>query len=588
MRVCEIRDRRRLMDAALGRIACDLTVENVRFANMLTGEIYPAQVDVLDGAVVRVREAGESLPVPSHSVSDGGGRDLLPGLIDAHMHVESTMMIPQQLARAIVPWGTTTVCTDPHEIANVMGKRGVRFMLENAGLAALRQYILAPSCVPAAPGLESAGASFCAGDVGELLGQPGVIGVAEMMDYMGVVNGADRMAAIAEEGRGRGMFLQGHAPQLTGAALAAYRIGGPSSDHESRSAEEIREKLRNGMRINLRASSIVDALEELTRGLEGMGWLDQVSLCTDDVHAADLLAKGHLNAIVARLIHGGMNPMVAYKLCTYNAAREYGFDDLGAVAPGYLADFQLLDALDGRMPYAVFLRGKLAACQGRYVLQDQSSTCRVQPENTMRVCGTKGEEDFCIAVGDGRQTARVLVLGRTGRGLERSGEWVALPVRNGLVSLQDRPDLQFIAVVNRYGSGAKTVAVTKDFGLREGAVATTISHDSHNFTVVYRDAKSAFACLEKLRETGGGICAAREGRCIEALPLPLAGLMSLDACDVLAKKIDAVQSAMQSLCSKPFSLLDISVYALPAVPGLVITDKGIVDGDRQAFIASVS
>lgn len=584
MRVCEMPDRRRLMDAALGRIACDLTVTGVRLVNVLTGEIYPAQVDILDGVVARVREPGESAPLPAQEVFDGGGRYLLPGFIDTHMHVESTMMIPRQASRAIVPWGTTTVCTDPHEIANVMGEKGVRFMMENGRGAALRQYVLAPSCVPAVPGLESAGAAFEKEDVGKLLDLPGVVGVAEMMDYLGLVNGSGRMAAIAGEGRRRGMLLQGHAPQARGGVLAAYRIGGPATDHESGSAVEIREKLRSGMRINLRASSIVDNLEELVRGMEGMAWLDQVSICTDDVHAKDLISKGHVNAILARLIQGGMPPLNAIKLCTLNAAREYGFDDLGAIAPGYMADMQLADELDGRRPHAVWIRGRLAAREGRYLWEDEPALSREAAENTMRVSGVTGPEDFRLRAGDGRESCEVLVMGRTGQGLCRAGEWITLPVREGCVSLEGHPELQFAAVVNRYGSGGKTIAVTRDFGLKEGAAATTVSHDSHHFTVIYRDEESAWACLKELSKTGGGMCAARNGRCFETLPLPVAGLMSAEPLETLVPQIDRMEKAMQSLLSKPFSLLDIAVYALPAVPGLVITDLGMVDGTRQEFV----
>lgn len=572
------------MDAALGRIACDLTVQNVRLVNVLTGEIYPAQVDILEGAVARVREAGEEAPLPSHAVFDGGGRYLLPGFIDTHMHVESTLMVPKEMARAVVPWGTTTVCTDPHEIANVMGEAGVRFMLENSREAALRQYVLAPSCVPAVPGLEQAGAAFQAEEVGAILDQPGVVGIAEIMDYMGVVNGSARMAAIVEEGRRRGMFLQGHAPQVQGGILAAYRIGGPASDHESGSAAEIREKLRCGMRVNLRASSIVDNLEELTQGLKGMAWLDQVSICTDDVHAKDLMHRGHINAILARLIAGGMEPIAAIKLCTLNAAREYGFDDLGAIAPGYLADMQLVDALDGRRPYAVFIRGRLAAKEGRCLPLDMPQKRKMTPANTMDVRGIISPDDFRLFAGAGRRQAGVRVMGRTGQGLCRAGEWVDLPVREGFVCLEGYPELQYIAVVNRHGSRSKAVAVTRDFGLREGALAATVSHDSHNFTVVYRDAQSAYACLEALRKTGGGMCAAREGKCFETLELPVAGLMSLKPCEALVTEVDRVEKAMQSLCDKPFSLLDIAAYALPVVPGLVLTDLGMVDSNRQAFV----
>ena len=241
MRTRKAKDRSRLIQAAMGQIPCDLTIGNVQF--VITGEIYPASVDILDGFVVLVREEGQEAVLPSKSYYDGQGRYLIPGYIDTHMHIESTMMIPENLARAILPWGTTTICTDPHEIGNVMGLDGVRFMLENAKKSKLRQYVLAPSCVPSLPGMENAGAEFFAREVGELLDMDDVIGIAEIMDYVGVIHDSERMHTIIDEGLRRGMFLQGHAPYCFGRELAAYRIGGPVSDHESVNADEVRAQL---------------------------------------------------------------------------------------------------------------------------------------------------------------------------------------------------------------------------------------------------------------------------------------------------------------------------------------------------------
>ncbi len=585
MRTSEIKDRRRLMEAAMGRVPCDLTVRNIRLVNVLTGEIYPAEVDIFEGAVARVRQAGEAAALPARKTFDGEGRYLLPGFIDTHMHVESSMMAPAQLARAIIPWGTTTICTDPHEIANVMGMEGVRFMLRDAKRAPLRQYVLAPSCVPAVPALEGAGAAFGAEDIRALLAQEGVTGVAEIMDYDGVLENDARMAGILAEGWRAQTFLQGHAPQLSGGRLAAYRIAGPASDHESGSSAEVREKLRSGLRVNLRASSICDHLEALTEGLKGMGWLDLVSICTDDVHAKDLLEKGHINAIVARLVAGGMEPLTAVKLCTLNAAQEYGFHDLGAIAPGYMADMQLADALDGRRPHAVFIRGQLCALEGRCVAPEENAP--YTPKNTMNVCGMETPRDFGLHVSGERAQAEVYVMDQRPGGSRRVGEWMTLPVKDGRVSLENHPELSFVSVVNRYGAPRHATCVTRDFGLREGAVATTVSHDSHNFTVIYRDEESAFACLEQLRKTGGGLCAAKDGQCVETLPLPIAGLMSTEDCETLAARIEHMEATMQRMCSKPFSLLSVAVYSLPVIPGLLITDRGMVDGSRQCFVPAI-
>ena len=216
MRVSEKADRSRLIQAAMQEIPCDLTIQNVKLVNVITGEIYPASVDILDGHIVRVREEGQETTQPSREVYDGHGAYLMPGFIDAHMHVESTMMIPENFARAVVPWGTTTVCTDPHEIGNVCGIPGVKFMLESGRQTALRHLVLAPSCVPSVPGLESTGASFGAKEIAELLDTDDVVGIAEIMDYVGVYKDAPRMHSIIDEGIKRGMFLQGHAPRATG------------------------------------------------------------------------------------------------------------------------------------------------------------------------------------------------------------------------------------------------------------------------------------------------------------------------------------------------------------------------------------
>ncbi len=310
------KDRSRLIAAAMQKIPCDLTVKNIRLVNVLTGEIYPAEVDVLDGMIVRVRTDGEETSIESLEVYDGKGKFLIPGYIDTHIHIESSMMIPENFGRAVVTWGTTTICTDPHEIANVMGIEGIKFMLENAEKTSVRHYVLAPSCVPAVPGLESCGAEFTSEKIREILDMDNVIGIAEIMDFVGVYNDNDRMHKIVDEGLKKDVFLQGHAPHVRGKELAAYIIGGPKSDHESTDANEIREKLRNGMHVNLRSSSIVDALQGQVDGISGQLWHDNVSICSDDIHAKDLLTSGNINSVIRKLVKKGINPIEAIKMGT--------------------------------------------------------------------------------------------------------------------------------------------------------------------------------------------------------------------------------------------------------------------------------
>lgn len=585
MRTRKAKDRARLMQAALGQIPCDLTIGNVQFFNVITGEIYPASVDILDGFVVLVREEGQEAILQSRSYYDGQGRYLIPGYIDTHMHIESTMMIPENLARAILPWGTTTICTDPHEIGNVMGLDGVRFMLENAKKSKLRQYVLAPSCVPSLPGMENAGAEFHAREVGELLDMDDVVGIAEIMDYVGVMHDSERMHTIIDEGLRRGVFLQGHAPYCFGRELAAYRIGGPVSDHESVNAAEVRAKLRAGMHINLRASSLIDNLSFLVDGCKDQPWRDFVSVCTDDVHARDLLTVGHINNVVRKAVASGLDGREVVKMATLNAAREYGFDDLGAIAPGYIADMQLVDALDGSRPKAVFTEGVLVAEDGEYLGGD-CMTGDYDLPNTVNMPQITGPESFVLRVPEGYtgDTIRVNVMvPEDGNRILRHVEPTELPVRDGAVDISGDPTLVFVCCANRYGRGGKTIAVYRDFGLGRGALASTVSHDSHNFTVSYHDPEDAFHAAEILRACGGGVCVI-DGAEETHIALPAAGLMSQKPCTEVADEIAAVQSALDAISGGRITLLATAVMALPVLPSVVITDMGLVNGTNQTFV----
>ena len=455
-------------------------VKNVQYFNVFTGEIYPAEVDVLDGFVVRVRQVGEHSEMPAKSVYDGQGRYLIPGYIDTHMHVESTMMIPENLSRAILPWGTTTICTDPHEIGNVMGAEGVRFMLDNAKKSALRQYVLAPSCVPAVPKLESTGASFGAKEVGEILDMDNVVGIAEIME-----------------------------------------------------------------------------------------WKDMVSICTDDVHAKDLLTVGHINKVVRKAVQAGISGCEAIKLATFNAAREYGFDDLGAVAPGYIADMQIVDTLDGCQPAAVFVEGQLVAENGAYTGPDHKEGDYDFP-NTVNIPQIYSADDFRLKAPTSGDTVKIqVIVPRDGNRVLRDTQVTELPVKDGYVDISGHPDLVYVTVVNRYGTGTQTTAIYKDFGLARGALASTISHDSHNLTVAYRSPEDAYLAAETLRECAGGVCIVDNGEAT-TLPLPVAGLMSQMVCADVAAQIEAVQKKLDSMTDGTVTLLATAIMALPVQPCAIV------------------
>lgn len=581
-----MKNRSRLIQAAMGKIPNDLTIINCRYVNVFTGEIYPASVDVLDGYVTRVRREGEKQEIPSVKVVDGENNYLIPGFIDAHMHVESTMMIPENLSRAIVPWGTTTICTDPHEIGNVMGIDGIKFMLENAKASALRQYVLAPSCVPAVPGLENAGAVFSEKEISAILDMENVIGIAELMDYVGIANDSDRMHKIVDVGIEKDAFLQGHAPLVTGKELVAYRIGGPCSDHESETADEIIEKLRLGFHINLRASSLVDHLEKLAEGVKRISYHDFISICTDDVHVNDLLTLGHINKVVRYAIESNLDAVDVIRMATLNAAREFGFRDLGAVAPGYVADMQLVEELDGRQPKAVFINGELVAKEGKYIKEDNAQYNFIH-KNTVHVSWMKHEDEFSLYAGQKECTSAAVnvIVPLDSTNVLRRIERQVLPVVDGKINLEGRDDLAFVCVCNRHGKELKTVAVIQNFGIKDGAIGTTVSHDSHNMVIVYKKESDALCVLRELERVGGGMCVVRNKTVISCLELPVAGLMSLKECKELSEEFEEYKKAFYQVCQLDTPLLSGAIMSLTALPGIIVTDCGLVDGNKQEIVS---
>ena len=585
MKLIKNKDRSRLTRAALGRLQCDLSIDNVKLVNVFTGEIYPAGVDVIDGAVARVRLRGEPCEPPAKERVDGQGNYLLPGFIDVHMHVESTMMVPENFGKAAVVWGTTTAVTDPHEIANVMGIPGVRYMLNSAEKSPLRIFTLAPSCVPAVPKLEGAGAAFFKDEVAELLKEEKVIGVAEVMDYIGVISDDDRMHGIVDAGLEANGFIQGHAPYVTGNDLCAYLCGGPVSDHEVRVAGELQEKLRQGMHVNIKSSSLSDTVQEFMRGIRGIPIHDNVSICTDDVHAADLLTTGHVNHVVNECVKGGIDPVDAIRFATYNAARELGFEDGGAIAPGRAADMQIVsDLAFDKRPLAVYVAGKLVAKDGALV-GEPAEKAATPGVNTVNIPQITSPEVFGIR--SEKAEEKLLVFSACRESMTPGQELIykAFPVENGRVVIPDLSENQFISVVNRHGSGDMTTVICSDFNLKHGCVASTISHDSHNMTIAYRDINDAYVAAKELERIGGGMCFVEDGEVKYSLPLPVAGLMSPLPVDEIAPAIEKMDEAV-GYASDHLSpmLLAIAILALPVRPGIIITDRGVIRGETLEFV----
>ena len=586
MRVKKELNRAKLVAAAMGEIPCDLSVENINLVNMITGEIYPAVVDVLDGVIVRVRTDGRAAEQPSKQIYDGGGRYLVPGCIDIHMHVESTMMTPENFGRAAIRCGTTSVFVDPHEIANVLGIDGVRFMVDNAKASPVRQFNLAPSCLPSVPGAEGNGAVFGPAEIADLLDSEGVFGIAEMMDFYNTIHNSEKMRGIADEGLRREMLIQGHAPKLAGGAIAAYALAGPTDNHSIRTDWEVIENLHAGLYVDLQSSSLESSsMPKLVAGLKGMRYTDHVCLCNDDVHAKDLLETGHVNRLIKEVLREGVDPMDAYRWATYNSARSARIEDLGAIAPGYLADMQLLDALDGRDPAAVFVEGRLMVENGQLL---EEPAPRAIPDSvlggTVRTVGLDGPDCLRLAAPAGAgDTVRVAVLDYDTPTARSDLFYEELPVKDGFVDLAGREDLCFLAVFNRHGAADHTVTVARNFYLKEGAMASTVSHDCHNLALCYKDPAEGYLAAKTLIDCGGGFCTVREGKVTGLLELPVAGLMSLLPLPELVPAIARQEQATDGIFAKPGCMMKLALISLACTQNAVITDRGLFDGRTQKF-----
>jgi len=585
--------RRELVEAALGHRKLDCLIENVHLVNVFTGEVYPAGVGIYRGYIAHVEadpdDAGnrDADELEADQTIDGEGMYLTPGLIDSHVHIESSMMTPANFTEAVLPHGTTTVVTDPHEIANVLGLRGVKYMQQSSRDLPMRQYILAPSCVPSVPGLETTGAEFGSCEVAEMLEWERVIGVAEVMDFPGVIGGSERMRGIVGEALGHGMFVQGHCPELTGRALSAYLCAGPRSDHEIRFGDEAREKMRLGMTIDARESSISRNLAEILPAVRDFDAPPNLTLCTDDKEPADLLAEGHINHAVRRAIEEGLSPGQALRAATLQAARSVGLDELGAVAPGYAADLLLIPSLANMQPAAVMVAGEVVARDGKMVTSTPDpGDFPVERENTVHL-DALAPETFAVRAPVGEGTVITRVLSYAGDdSLYASWEKRELPVRDGKVDISGAGDLHYVGVFNRHGAPEnRFTGIIRNFGIGEGAVASTISHDCHNLTTVASNPEDAALAANALVDCGGGIACARGGEILALLELPVAGLISTLPAAELGPRTDHLKETLREMgLTGADPLLRIATLTLAVIPEAKITDQGLVDVNAQKLV----
>ena len=577
------KDKKSLMMVAMGRQPADLAIVNANLVNTFTGEIYKANVFVYDGFVAHV-ETEDFETVNAREVLDARGKFLTPGLIDAHVHIESSMMIPRNFAKAVIPHGTTMVITDPHEIANVYGIEAVEYMNAQTEGLPMKMYIDIPSCVPAVPGLENAGATFMADEIRKMLNLSNVIGLAEVMDFIGVYNADDRMMDILKVFEEDGRYIQGHAPGLKGRQLSSYRIGGPTTCHETRNDWEVKPKMRSGMYVDARSSSIAKNVSEIVKGMEGIKFYDRLTFCTDDREVDEIIAHGHMNDVLRDALKCGFDAVTAIKSCTLNAAQAVHLENYGAIAPGYVADMLLMDSLDELKPSHVFTDGTLVAKDGVLLADIPDIRFELEEKNSVNAPDFT-VEDFKLKYEKSDKVKVNMMEYIDFNGSTSVCTQIELPVVDGVVDISGDDSLHYAIIINRYGKGTFTKGVVKNFGKIDAAWGTTVSHDSHNISIVYKNPEDAFAVYECLKKTGGGQALAENGQVVANVVLNVGGLMSNKPNEELSSEVQNMKSALKKAgLDLPNPMLRIVTLALPVIPNVKFSDIGLVDVNKQELI----
>jgi adenine deaminase len=574
----------RLVAVAAGRAPADLVVRNVAWVNVHSREVIDGtDLAIADGRFAYCGPDASHCIGPDTRIIDAGGQYAIPGLCDAHMHIESGMLTPGQFARAVIPHGTTTMFHDPHEIAIVLGLRGVRLMHDDALQQPVNVFTQMPSCAPSAPWLETTGFELGPEDVAEAMTWPGIIGLGEMMNFPGVVNGDAKMLAEIAATQNAGKTVGGHyaSPDL-GPAFAAYVAGGPADDHEGTREEDATARVRQGMRAMLRLGSAwYDVKAQVTavteKGLDPRNFI----LCTDDCHSGTLVHEGHMNRVVRHAIDCGLDPLIALQMATINTASHFGLErELGSITPGRRADLILTDDLTTLPINLVIARGVTVAEKGRLLVEPDAFDWPADVRQTVRLGKVLDADDFAIAAPAGANTARVKVIGVVENQAPTKALHAELEVRDGLVEGDEAKDICQIALVERHrATGQVTNAFVSGFTYKgRMAMASTVAHDSHHMIVVGTDREMMALAANRLGEVGGGVTVWKDGRELALVELPIAGLMSDAPAEDVAAKAQKMVEAMAA-CGATINngYMQHSLLALVVIPELRISDKGLVD-----------
>jgi adenine deaminase len=557
-----------LLAVARGEKRADRLLRNGRLVNVFSGEIE--EVDI---AIAGDRIAGIGSGYTAVEAVDLAGAYVAPGLIDAHVHIESSLCLPAQFAAAVVPRGVTTAVVDPHEIANVVGMAGVRFIAESSRDLPLNVVVMAPSCVPATH-METSGATLDADQLITLLSEGTVYGLAELMNFPGAVNGAGEVLAKVEAFRGRP--IDGHAPALSGHSLNAYAALGVGSEHECTTVEEAAEKLARGFYILIREATNARNLHTLLPLINERNHR-RICFCTDDRVPGDLLDQGSIDYMVREAIAFGIDPITALRMATLNTAEWFGLHDRGAIAPGRVADLIIFDDLKAPHIRQVYAAGRLAAEDGRLV-NKTAPAVKIPPalKKTMQVDWSRLKLRIPVT------GERVRVIVSLPDQLVTEERIISAPVCEGEVVALPEQDLLKMAVVDRHkASGAVGLGLIAGIGLRQGAIAGTIAHDHHNLVIIGADDVSMLTAAKAVGTLGGGLAVALGNQVLASLPLPVAGLMSDRPIAEVRAGYDSVITAAKTLGSglhDPFMAM--SFMALEVIPKLKLTDQGLVDVEQ--------
>ena len=562
----KVRRKQRLVRVALGEEKADLVLKNADYINVFSDEICHGDIAVANGLVVGMGEYSGETEI------DVSGKIVAPGFIDAHIHLESSLVSPAQFARAVIPHGTTTVITDPHEIANVCGTAGIDYMMSASDGLPLDVHFMLPSCVPATP-MEESGAVLSWRDINAYFDHPRVLGLAEMMNYPGVIGGDRKTIEKIVVSQAHHKKIDGHAPGLSGKALCAYTSAGVYSDHECDTFDSALEKLRVGQFIMIRDGTAAQNLEALMPLLTPQ-YAHRCMFSTDDKHPYDLLNKGHIDYIVRKAIRLGADPILTIKVASHYAARYFLLNNKGAIAPGYLADFVVLDNLRDVHVERVFKRGEQVYDGGEVALDEPE----IDPDILAGVTDTFHLPEL---------TEAALELGDAPLIGMIPGQIVTEDLGRARGVSVEKDILKLTVCERHHGTGHVASCYVKGYGLRRGAVAASIAHDSHNIIACGASDTDIVCAVNHLRAMGGGLCVADGGRIVAELPLPVAGLFT----DRPLREVnDALEACKRAAYERgvyegvdPF--MTMSFMSLPVIPTLRLTTRGVIDVGSQTFVS---